>query len=493
MRFKPSAPILLLVVAFAIIAVACGGDSEGGEDGGNGSGADTSQATSTPSRPTVQPTATSTPKPVLRHPGLVLELQQGDFWEFRWMFSDQSCAQGSGCSSSEDGGVFTVTLGEPQTIRDVEMFAISVSGRHTTNDGASNLAPGWNYIGATETQIVASDGFSLVTIFDALDGEWIGGGFFYRFSRSETHASRPTSIGSQPFASWPGVKSGPAVSVVRSDSQSMCDVIEGRRICPNDQSFSISETQYYQDEVGPVGYTFRSSASFSGGGFFSSSSDEETVALVRSSLRGDAIPATPTPFPTRAVPTPPSGELPPRLGVPTPTPEIELDVYFGPEDGSLTLVNIDDQIPDFETGVDLLIGVVDVVFVNPDVGGGEWSYGITFRHSAEEEFHAVYVTSNGQWQHFSRGGTGESQVSTPLQSVSPAVMDLTPGGENRVFVAFDADQAALFVNGDLVGGLDLSTSNARVSGDVRVIAGVLSTDTYNGAESEYYDLTVLGP
>lgn len=480
MRTKPVTLLFLLLLTGATVFVACGGDPNTGSNG-DSSSSGSSQTTATPSRPTETPVPSPTPEPVLKHPDLVLDLKQGDFWEFRWEYTDQSCAQGSGCSTGEESGSYRVSLGEPRTISDIEMFAVEVSGSRRADDGSVDLGTNWKFIGSSGTQIVASDGFSVVTIFDALDGEWVGGGFFSRFSNSETHATSLSTVQSQPFASWPGVQGGSLISVVRSDSETLCEIIEGRRICPRDESFSISESQFYQNGVGPMGYSYRLSASFSGGGFFSSSSSEETVALVASSLRGDVIVPTPT--------SPPR-QLPPRLGGATPTPEIDLDVYFGPHDGSLTLVNINDAIPDFETGVDLSVGVVDVTFVNPDVGGGSWSYGITFRHSEEETFHVVYVTSNGQWEHFSRGGSPGSQVSHGSGTLT---LNTGAGAENRLFIVFNVDEGAFFVNSQLVSELDLLTSNARASGDVRVMAGILSTDTYNGSESEFLDLVVLAP
>jgi hypothetical protein len=63
-------------------------------------------------------------------------------------------------------------------------------------------------------------------------------------------------------------------------------------------------------------------------------------------------------------------------------------------------------------------GVIDVTFVNPDVGGGNWSYGVTFHHSGEETVHAVYVSSGGRWEHFARGGSPESQVKPGQGTVS---------------------------------------------------------------------------
>ena len=468
-----SISLLLLATLVATLTVACGsGESSSFETTPT---SESSRATPTPVSTATKSAPTAAPTPALKHPGMVIELNQGDFWEFRWEWKEQSCAQGSGCRNGGDGGVFKITLGEPRTIGGAEMFPITVGGNHIADNGAVDFAPAWKFIGVDGPRMLGSNGSSIVSIFDALDGEWSGGGFFSRFGSNETHAASATSISTaQPFAAWNGFRTGPAITVVRSDSQSLCEIIEGRRICPNDSSFSISETQYYRNEVGPLGYSYRFSASFSGGNFFSSNSSEEHVALVRSSLRGDVATPDPTPTPTPA-PTP------------TPTAAPTLDVVFGPSDGVLVLTSVDNQIPDLEAGVNLATGVIDVTFVNPNVGDSNWSYGVTFRHSGEETFHAVYVTGGGQWEHFARGGSAESQVSPGRGTVS---LNLGVGEENRLTVLFSETVGGFWVNGELIAELDLSLSDARLAGDVRVMAGILNTDVYNGAASEFYDLTI---
>ncbi len=473
----PRSISLVLATHVAILFVACGSSDESQIDDTRTPASKTTpsaspKATDTPSVPT------ATPTPALKHPDMALELKQGYFWDFRWEWTSQSCAQGRSCRNSEETGVFTVRLGEPRVVGGAEMFPITISGKHLADGGKVDLAPGWKFIGTDGPLLLGSTGSSNVTIFDASDGEWTGGGFFLRFSSNETHVASAGSISSShPFAAWNGVRTGPAITVVRSDSQSMCNIVEGRRICPNDSSFSLSEIQFYRDEVGPLGYSYRYSASFSGGGFFSSSGSEERVALVASSLRGDV----PTPDPT---PTPPS------TPTPEPTQPPDLTQIFGSQDGVLILNADDNQIPDFKAGVNLVAGVVDVTFVNPNVGGGDWSYGITFRHSSEETFHAVYVTSGGQWQHFARGGSPESQITPGLGTVQ---LNLGVGEENRLTVLFGLTEGSLWLNGDLVAELDLTLIAAQVAGDVRVIAGVVSTDVYNDAESKFYDLTIYTP
>lgn len=258
-------------------------------------------------------------------------------------------------------------------------------------------------------------------------------------------------------------------------------MIEGRRICPNDQSFSQSETQYYRAGVGPLGYTYRYSASFSGGGFFSSSSTEETVMLVASSLRGDdpIASATPTPSP-----------VPTATATPDPQDFIDsLDVVFGPESGFLILSPNNNQIPDFSSGVNISSGAAEVIFENPNVTGS-WSYGITFRHSTEETFHAVYVTSAGRWGHFARGGSVNSERELGKGSVS---LNSGAGAENDLLVLFGPAGGQFYVNSDLVAELDIPSSYATAPGDVRLFAGLFATDTLSGAESRYREFTIVAP
>jgi hypothetical protein len=222
---------------------------------------------------------------------MAITLAEGDYWDFRWQYEETSCAQGSGCSSGRDSGVFRVELGQAARVAGVVMYPLKVSGRHLAGDDQAELAPKWSHIGMNGSRMVASHGSSLVTIFDASTGEWTGGGFFGRFDTAdEEHVGSASAISvTDPFGEWPGVETGPAIAVVRSDSQSLCEIIEGRRICPNDQSFSINERQFYRDGVGPYAYTYSRSASFSGGGFFSSNSVSEAAAVIASSLQGDAV------------------------------------------------------------------------------------------------------------------------------------------------------------------------------------------------------------
>ena len=230
-------------------------------------------------------TPTQSPTPSPQFSGFDFEIGEGDFWDYRWSTSDSSCAQGGGCSSDKDDGLFRITLGGSIHIQDVPAYELEITG----NPG--NNAPPWRYLAVNDNKILGSgDGSSLVVLFDAQTGVWAGSGFFKtRFDSDELSKAGPGAIFEQEAtASWSGFRTGPAFVVGRADSQSQCEVIEGRRICPREESYSFTENEWFRPGIGAVAYHYRSSSSFSGGGFFSSYSTEENVALVASSLRGDS-------------------------------------------------------------------------------------------------------------------------------------------------------------------------------------------------------------
>ena len=284
----------ILGLFLAALFVACGGEDRprGSITYTSGSPTATTQSGgSETASPTTIASPTPSPTPAPAFPGMVISLVEGTYWDFRWQFEEESCAQGSGCSSNSDSGVFRVQLGQATRISGVLMYPVSITGRHLAGDDQFDLAPRWSHIGIDGARLVGSKGTTLTTIFDATTGEWLGGGFFGRFdATSEDHVAQVSAITStDPFAEWLGVETGPAISVVRSDSQSNCEIVEGRRLCPNDSTFSINERQLFRDQVGPFGYTYRRSASFSGGGFFSSNSVTESVAVIAGSLLGDEL------------------------------------------------------------------------------------------------------------------------------------------------------------------------------------------------------------
>ena len=71
----------------------------------------------------------------------------------------------------------------------------------------------------------------------------------------------------------------------RSDSGGGCIYYEsiGQTIC-DDESYTIRESEYYKDGVGPVGYTFYSGYSDDGGGFYTAFTYDRKVELIETNL-----------------------------------------------------------------------------------------------------------------------------------------------------------------------------------------------------------------
>ncbi len=223
--------------------------------------------------------------------GFDFQLSQGDYWDFYWSYeynsvsgpespppSDTPGNAPQANTHSVTGGHFRITLGAAISLQGVGLFELIMSGDY--NDGDWDYTPRWQYIGLSEHQIVGSqDGQSLEVIFDAMNGEWAGGGFWAEYT-TETQVTASASTLENEFINTA------ALSVRRSAGQDFCETIAGHTICPNDQAWSFSESEYYRGGIGPVGLYSYSGYSFSGGGFFDSFSHLRHVGLVASSLAG---------------------------------------------------------------------------------------------------------------------------------------------------------------------------------------------------------------
>ncbi len=452
----------------------------------------TAEATS---KPTPAPSATPLSSIAPLFGGYDFEFEEGDFWRFRWEWTDTSCAQGSGCRTTEEDGVYQVTLGTKWSIQGKTMYRIVSNGDDGYEDGSTirKFSPRWNYIGIENGQIFVSEergtGAILRTLFDARADRWAGSGFFTeRFDEDDLLAARSGHLtSSHQFASWQGVEIGPWQSVGAAASGGECSTFDGRILCPSEEKFDYSETEYYRSGIGPFGYTFSYSASFSGGGFTSSFQTNERVALIASSFAGDD-PGLLIPEPTATLS--PSFDMSTPTAIPTPVPIVLGDPIYGPVDGELVLAVNASEIPEFESGVLLNAGVTDAIFENPSVSG-KWSHGIVFRNSADETFHAVFINSDGEWGHFARGGSLESQTTIALGEFD---FDRSTGAENRLTVWFGVvdglDRGLLQINDEDVAVLDLSFAGASDRGDVGVMSGLFPADEFNGSITKYRNFTV---
>ena len=218
-------------------------------------------------------------------PGFDFSIQEGDFWEFSWDASESRYAQGSSGSSAEDRGTFRVTLGPPTIILGVQAYEIRVTGNSIADllgDTPVSFTPRWGYIAIKDHQILGStDGITLEVIFDAKTGLWAGGGFFHAFPADVLIIAESGSINNDFI-------SDTCLSVGRSSRQDQCETIAGKIIC-GDRSYTKIAREYFKEGVGPLGYRYLNSFSFSGGGFSSGGSDDYNIGLVASSRWGDNV------------------------------------------------------------------------------------------------------------------------------------------------------------------------------------------------------------
>lgn len=204
-----------------------------------------------------------------------VSLQARDYWEFERSDTLASTTS-SGTSTTAKSGSFRVTLGSPQNLGGRTAFPLTVTGDTTLGK------PVWDYLAADGSLLLGTrDGSVYSTILGSDSGGWKGAGFFSFFP---PNLARTVSKGT--FQG--NYRSVSAWQVSRSSSSGGCTYYSevGQNICTTDPS-SYSETEYEKAGVGPVGYLYKSSTSFSGGGFYQLVNITRTVELVKSSRVAD--------------------------------------------------------------------------------------------------------------------------------------------------------------------------------------------------------------
>ena len=204
-----------------------------------------------------------------------MTLQSGDYWEFEWSDTTASTTS-SGTGSTGKTGSFRVTLSAPQNLAGRTAYPITVSG------DAGVGKPVWNYLTTDGPLLLGTrDGTAYSTILGSETGGWKGAGFFSFFRPDLSKVvSKGTFQGNyRTVGAW---------VVSRSSSSGGCTYYSevGENICATDPS-SYSESEYEKAGVGPVGYRYSSSTSFSGGGFYQVVNITRLVELVKSSKVAD--------------------------------------------------------------------------------------------------------------------------------------------------------------------------------------------------------------
>lgn len=241
---------LLAAGALALALAACGGGGgeSGGElpaggagpaDGNAGGGGGTSGGSS--SAPGAGNGGTS-------HAGgaIMAALQSGSYLEFLATSTFVSRTPGS-TSTSNDYGMFRLTLGAPAVVGGVSGYAVSVSGK--TQAGGHEFKPPWAFLGLSGQRWVgSSDGTTLTTLYDpALPSSTTG--FFI-----DVPNGRSVSAQAATFKGSYNQYDGIALNDASSDGG--CQLVLSFLIC-SDTATSFSRREYLKDGIGPVGMTQR--------------------------------------------------------------------------------------------------------------------------------------------------------------------------------------------------------------------------------------------
>ena len=216
--------------------------------------------------------------------GFDFTLKEGDFWEYGWDYKS-SYTDSRSSSSSSYSSTFRVTLGSTLTFDGVTYYEMLISGTTDAGD-RKNLRPHGAYISVSDDKIVllASDGKTVQTLFDAQTGLWPGSGFFTSFPDSTLFSASASTIINDYI-------SEPAYMVRESESSSQCEYFPGTgRICGGDYNEDMDDKEYYIEAVGPAGYYAHysiSDPSSSDGGWWASNTTH--IGLTECSLKGDIL------------------------------------------------------------------------------------------------------------------------------------------------------------------------------------------------------------
>ena len=132
-----------------------------------------------------------------------------------------------------------------------------------------------------------------------------------------------------------------------------------------------------------------------------------------------------------------------------------LQILYGPQEGAIDHNPTDSKLDVYSSNAWLADTITEARFANPyATSEGSWSVGFTLRNSKSDAFHAIVITSEGNWYHYVGKGTTEPAGS--VQSGFSSHISISPSGSNLLRVIALADEGWLFINGSYVEKLDLS-------------------------------------
>ncbi|MBU0675880.1 MAG: hypothetical protein KJ950_14680 [Proteobacteria bacterium] len=376
-------------------------------DNGNPGGSTDTNGSTDPTPADPEPTTTP---PV--YSGFNFSLSEGDFWEFSWDYYYQSYAQGSGTKTKNDSGKFWVVLGTPKTINGITAYAVDIYGDSSVTGETDDFAPRWTFLALADNVLLGStNGLTLQTIFDAQAGKWAGGGFFTSIS-SDTLVTAGSGTINNDYLNQSAIKTG------RSSSQSQCEYFPGVGNICGDESYNYTENEYFLGGIGPLGYYYYNTASYSGGGFYSSYQWKHNVGLTASSFNGDALPSgllqpinggetEPNDTITQAMPITYGSVITGQINVTDPgsTNDAITDYLFGLGDTevrplqdwySITTIGLDPEVIEIQVDFSQHSGATDLdIFLLGDNGTHFWVASISDNEKDAKYSEAVTLTLTG--------------------------------------------------------------------------------------------------
>ena len=153
---------------------------------------------------------------------------------------------------------------------------------------------------------------------------------------------------------------------------------------------------------------------------------------------------------------------------------------FGPTSGELRHNPTDNLITTQYADVSIANMVVEVTFVNPySAASTPWDYGFILRDGSSPGHIQVFVDSRGRWNLIAGDGTSsDHRAAGTLRR-----FNTVPRGRNHLQVVAIRERGWLFVNGEFVTTLDLSS--VPRAGDVAVITGAYEGSEAAGAVTRY--------
>ena len=164
---------------------------------------------------------------------------------------------------------------------------------------------------------------------------------------------------------------------------------------------------------------------------------------------------------------------------------------FGPVDGEVEHDPGDGFIDDYRpSGVRIRDGVIEARFFNPySTEVGEWSSGFLFRSSPHDDtdaFHAVVITSEGNFFHYLR--TGEAERDQRLATKQVSEIDTSSAGSNYMRLVLTGAQGLLYINGQYVA--DLQLQGLMDAGTVYAVGSYFTGHGVAGYSTRFEDFTV---